>query len=263
VDDIVRMGDDYDTSKCINQRLTAELVTKFVVSTTQFINRFAAVCDRKLGETHRKLQRLEVQIVLLEKKLDSADAEAPPPPAMEQAKPEPVKQIGGGPPGVASPKGIAPPPGVMSRKGPPPPPGIAAKSGPPPPPGLAGRKQPPPPPGVHSGPPLPPGALVLGGPKGPAPPPPPGVGMAPPPGAPPIGFIPPPPPPRPIGGGMTVRTDPRLAGYFKMLDVGIPISAIKAKMQKDGIPDPNVLDTPDAPSPLAGKPMPKSGYDSE
>ncbi|KAI4888469.1 hypothetical protein NFI96_015929 [Prochilodus magdalenae] len=51
---------------------------------------------------------------------------------------------------------------------------------------------------------------------------------------------------------MTVSKDPRYARYLKMVQVGVPLMAIKNKMLLDGL-DPNLLDSPDAPVPDCGK----------
>jgi WASH complex subunit CCDC53 len=61
---------------------------------------------------------------------------------------------------------------------------------------------------------------------------------------------------------VTVKTHPKLAGYFKMADAGVPVVAIKQKMQVDGY-DPSWFDTPDAPSPLPNAPPKKDDYDSD
>lgn len=50
---------------------------------------------------------------------------------------------------------------------------------------------------------------------------------------------------------MTVAKDPRYARYLKMVQVGVPVMAIKNKMVLEGL-DPNLLDTPDAPVPDGG-----------
>uniref|UniRef100_UPI0037E94A39 WASH complex subunit 3 n=1 Tax=Semicossyphus pulcher TaxID=241346 RepID=UPI0037E94A39 len=47
---------------------------------------------------------------------------------------------------------------------------------------------------------------------------------------------------------MTVSKDPRYARYLKMVQVGVPVMAIRNKMVLEGL-DPNLLDTPDAPMP--------------
>lgn len=47
---------------------------------------------------------------------------------------------------------------------------------------------------------------------------------------------------------MTVAKDPRYARYLKMVQVGVPVMAIKNKMILEGL-EPSLLDTPDAPVP--------------
>ncbi|XP_067248048.1 WASH complex subunit 3 [Chanodichthys erythropterus] len=51
---------------------------------------------------------------------------------------------------------------------------------------------------------------------------------------------------------MTVAKDPRYARYLKMVQVGVPVMAIKNKMVMEGL-DPSLLDTPDAPIPDGAK----------
>ncbi|XP_056311667.1 WASH complex subunit 3 [Danio aesculapii] len=51
---------------------------------------------------------------------------------------------------------------------------------------------------------------------------------------------------------MTVAKDPRYTRYLKMVQVGVPVMAIKNKMMMEGL-DPNLLDTPDAAVPDASK----------
>ncbi|KAG5845755.1 WASH complex subunit 3-like [Anguilla rostrata] len=58
----------------------------------------------------------------------------------------------------------------------------------------------------------------------------------------------------------TVSTDPRYARYLKMVQVGVPIMAIKNKMIHDGL-DPNLLDTPNALVPDVGKKVAEDGDD--
>uniref|UniRef100_A0A3P9J853 WASH complex subunit 3 n=1 Tax=Oryzias latipes TaxID=8090 RepID=A0A3P9J853_ORYLA len=47
---------------------------------------------------------------------------------------------------------------------------------------------------------------------------------------------------------LTVAKDPRYARYLKMVQVGVPVMAIRNKMILEGL-DPSLLDTPDAPVP--------------
>ncbi|XP_077401152.1 WASH complex subunit 3 [Vanacampus margaritifer] len=52
---------------------------------------------------------------------------------------------------------------------------------------------------------------------------------------------------------MTVAKDPRYARYLKMVQVGVPVMAIRNKMSMEGL-DPDLLDKPDTPVPdLRGK----------
>ena len=108
-----------------------------------------------------------------------------------------------------------------------------------------------PPPPRAGGPPLPPGVTA-------APPPPPPIA----PGAPPLLAAPPPPPPMPTTAGLTVRTHPRLAGYFRMQQAGVAVVAIKAKMRADGH-NPDWFDTPDGPSPLPAVKPNENEFDSD
>ncbi|XP_051974812.1 WASH complex subunit 3 [Xyrauchen texanus] len=52
----------------------------------------------------------------------------------------------------------------------------------------------------------------------------------------------------PLENMMTVAKDPRYARYLKMVQVGVPVMAIKNKMVMEGL-DPSLLETPDAPVP--------------
>ncbi|XP_060695580.1 WASH complex subunit 3 [Hemiscyllium ocellatum] len=47
---------------------------------------------------------------------------------------------------------------------------------------------------------------------------------------------------------ITVAKDPRYARYLKMVQVGVPVMAIRNKMISEGL-DPDLLETPDAPVP--------------
>ncbi|XP_024435278.1 WASH complex subunit 3 isoform X2 [Desmodus rotundus] len=47
---------------------------------------------------------------------------------------------------------------------------------------------------------------------------------------------------------LTVAKDPRYARYLKMVQVGVPLMAIRNKMISEGL-DPNLLERPDAPVP--------------
>jgi WASH complex subunit CCDC53 len=242
----------------IDFQRTIELVNKFTLTSVQFLNRFGAHCEKKLLTINRQLQRLETQVALLEYKLDSIDRDDDDDesPAPAPAKPAAPLAITSGPSNAS-----APPPPPRQAKQPPPPPGMSGPVAPQmpgfgasaPTPAMPGGKMPPPPPGM-SGPPRPVGA---------APPlalmPPPQLGQA------PAGFSPPPPPPMQLGvsAEKQMRNHPRLQGYFRMLDAGVPPVAVKQKMQVDGL-NPVWLDTPEALAP-AGIAPPKNDtlYDSD
>jgi hypothetical protein len=49
-------------------------------------------------------------------------------------------------------------------------------------------------------------------------------------------------------GGMTVKEDPEYEKFFKLMKMGMPAEQIKLKMSAAGL-KPELLDTPDAPSP--------------
>ncbi|KAF4530500.1 hypothetical protein B566_EDAN017517 [Ephemera danica] len=53
--------------------------------------------------------------------------------------------------------------------------------------------------------------------------------------------------------------DPQYSKYFRMVQVGVPVQAVKLKMQQEGL-DPSVLDNPGSAPPL---PTPKAGSDSD
>ncbi|XP_023210420.1 WASH complex subunit 3-like [Centruroides sculpturatus] len=46
---------------------------------------------------------------------------------------------------------------------------------------------------------------------------------------------------------MTISQDPRYSKYFKMINLGVPVGAVKQKMITEGV-DPNILDDPNAES---------------
>lgn len=56
---------------------------------------------------------------------------------------------------------------------------------------------------------------------------------------------------RPAENVKTVAKDSRYARYLKMVQVGVPVMAIRNKMVAEGL-DPNLLETPDAPVPDGG-----------
>ncbi|CAH1250046.1 WASHC3 [Branchiostoma lanceolatum] len=64
----------------------------------------------------------------------------------------------------------------------------------------------------------------------------------------PVAAPPPPEEAAPAAPTMTVAQDPRYAKFFKMINMGVPVQALKAKVMMEGL-DPDLLDTPDAPAP--------------
>lgn len=244
-----------------------ELINKYIVSTAQLTNRFAAFCDQRLSTVARQMYQVECQIKLLEYKLDSTvkeDGHQQTTPAAP-AKPKPTAAekaaVAGAAAAPAATRNMASAGGSPPSM-PPKPPGFGGPQIPHMP-GQQGRAAPPPPPGAaRSGPPLPPGAMPSAGGMNFAA----GSAMVPPPmplsigGPPPLPMLlappplpPGPPPPTGNFASFTIRTHPKLRGYFSMQQAGVPAAAIKAKMQADGY-KPEWFDTPDSPSPI---PTPK------
>ncbi|XP_074863718.1 WASH complex subunit 3 isoform X3 [Carettochelys insculpta] len=61
---------------------------------------------------------------------------------------------------------------------------------------------------------------------------------------------------------MTVAKDPRYARYLKMVQVGVPVMAIRNKMISEGL-DPDLLETPDAVVPAWGEVNGEESSDGE
>mmetsp|Transcript_3147 Transcript_3147/g.6337 ORF Transcript_3147/g.6337 Transcript_3147/m.6337 type:complete len:211 (+) Transcript_3147:307-939(+) len=57
--------------KPINYRVTASLVNQFIISTTQFLNRFGTRCDLKLRQVEENMHRINTTLNILEAKLGS------------------------------------------------------------------------------------------------------------------------------------------------------------------------------------------------
>lgn len=55
----------------IPTKKTLMLVNNFIVNTVDFINKFSALCERKLAKISIHTQKLETQLILLETKLES------------------------------------------------------------------------------------------------------------------------------------------------------------------------------------------------
>eukprot|EP01117_Protostelium_nocturnum_P000323 TRINITY_DN10392_c0_g1_i1.p1 TRINITY_DN10392_c0_g1~~TRINITY_DN10392_c0_g1_i1.p1 ORF type:complete len:317 (-),score=129.50 TRINITY_DN10392_c0_g1_i1:35-985(-) len=62
---------DLSTIPSTSSSRTVSLVNSFVISTSQFLNKFSFICEKKLSEVSRDIQRLEITMNLLEAKLAS------------------------------------------------------------------------------------------------------------------------------------------------------------------------------------------------
>lgn len=102
---------------------TLMIVNNFIINTTEFMNKFAVLCERKLSKVSQKTTNLEIMLALLEVKLGSIEW-------LSGGGAVAGSEAGGGAGdgGVSAPP---PPPGPGSP--PPPPPGAPGAAGPPPP----------------------------------------------------------------------------------------------------------------------------------
>jgi hypothetical protein len=57
---------DYTKVDPIPYRKTVAYVNNFVINTTQFLNRFSYLCEKKLNDVANGIQRLEITMQLLE-----------------------------------------------------------------------------------------------------------------------------------------------------------------------------------------------------
>ncbi|XP_064395226.1 WASH complex subunit 3-like [Halichondria panicea] len=127
---IVGAGVDYTKVPALEHKKTLIFLNRFIIQSTQFLNRFSTVCEQRLTELSTRIQRLDISLNILEAKLSSipyldsvqATAQYQPPDAIATA-------------GATTAAKDAPPPST----GPPPP-----SSQPPPPPGAADEPPPPP-----------------------------------------------------------------------------------------------------------------------
>ncbi|KAF0979536.1 hypothetical protein FDP41_001453 [Naegleria fowleri] len=218
---------------------TLDMVNTFCIQTINLLNNFSLQCERKLNAAQHDLVRIEITLSLLESKLKSIDGMEAKMKEFENSVNSPTTTTTAAGPihdpsfGASSSGYVPPPPPSSTGNIPPPPPGFGSSTSsgviPPPPPMTATGMVIPPLPvttGVastsdHSNTVLP---SVRGG----------------------------------IESGdtstasniPTCEQDPRLARYFRLLyKVGVPRVQLERDMIRDGF-DPNVLDTPQAPSPL-------------
>jgi WASH complex subunit CCDC53 len=62
---------DYKLINPVFSGKTTTAVNNFVIHTTLFLNRFSYICEQKLGDVSRNVERLEITLNLLEAKLAS------------------------------------------------------------------------------------------------------------------------------------------------------------------------------------------------
>jgi WASH complex subunit CCDC53 len=163
-------------------RDTLEMVTNFVITTVEFLNRFAGDCEFKLQQVASSLQKMEGAMSLLEAKLNSTIKDQPvsSQPSNTPSNTQPTVQQG-------------------SSNVPPPPPQNSQTSN------LPQQQD------VS----VPPLNLSEVDPV---------VGQ-----------------PTPKSNIPITRDDPRLAAYFKLVRIRVPIQQVKAKMQLEGY-DPSLLE---------------------
>ena len=265
---------DFTQVSAIPLRKTVLLVNSFLVSTAQFLNHFATTCEEKLTAVGGKITTLETTLSILEAKLDSV-------PGLKgiTAAQDPGDG-GGGKTGAAGSAAPAPAPAAAGAgtdgAAPPPPPAGAPPAAPPPPPAGAPPAAAAPAAGAAAHPPgtvlcknhpdlaryfkllrmnmpaenikqkmsveeFEPSLLDMPDAPMPADPRPGMCGAA-------LAAA--------VGGAagamaLLVKDDPQYKVYFKMVNMGVPTSNIKLKMQMEGV-DPAALDMdPNAVSPNA------------
>ena len=64
---------DLEDTRSIPFRQTLDLVSAFVISTTEMMNKFAVNCEDKLNQVGEDLNRLETTLEILESKLNSIE----------------------------------------------------------------------------------------------------------------------------------------------------------------------------------------------
>lgn len=62
---------DYNRVDSIPTNKTLSVVNHFVINTTEFLNKFTYLCETKLSQVAREIERLEITMTILEKKLES------------------------------------------------------------------------------------------------------------------------------------------------------------------------------------------------
>lgn len=112
---------DFNRVEALPYKKTVAMVNNFIINTTQFLNRFAYLCEKKLTDVDRNIQRLEITMNILEQKLASI-------PGLEGIQGAPAQQQQQAQTQVAAPTAAAAAPTTQAPANiptPPPPPGAA------------------------------------------------------------------------------------------------------------------------------------------
>src|SRR5258708_4228014 len=62
---------DFKSVESVPYRKTITMVNNFVISTTEFLNKFSYLCEKKLEDVSQQIQKLEITMNILEAKLGS------------------------------------------------------------------------------------------------------------------------------------------------------------------------------------------------
>ena len=68
---IVGAGVDYTKVPALDHKNTLVFLNKFIVHTSQFLNRFSLVCEEKLSDLSLRIQKVDISLNILEAKLAS------------------------------------------------------------------------------------------------------------------------------------------------------------------------------------------------
>eukprot|EP00698_Gefionella_okellyi_P022738 TRINITY_DN7578_c0_g1_i1.p2 TRINITY_DN7578_c0_g1~~TRINITY_DN7578_c0_g1_i1.p2 ORF type:complete len:170 (+),score=30.36 TRINITY_DN7578_c0_g1_i1:38-547(+) len=101
---------DYSQVDPVPHHKTVALVNNFLIQTTQFLNRFATLCEEKLNTTATHLRRLEITTTILEQKLDSIKWLSSEPSAQLEATQELPSAVPQAAAAAPAPVAAAPPP---------------------------------------------------------------------------------------------------------------------------------------------------------
>jgi WASH complex subunit CCDC53 len=107
----------------MEHRNTLVFLNQFIMQTTKFLNRFASVCEDRLLDLSKRIQKLDVSLSILESKLQSIKS-------LNEIQASKQYEA----PGILLAAGNEPPPTQTSQSQPNEPPAAANSSVPPPPP---------------------------------------------------------------------------------------------------------------------------------